>query len=228
MDGFITALTTFTSNNLLTIVTVVLAYLGGYSAAKINRKNKIADIVMHCMERYDVISAAKVGITNEDEAYKYYRRYFGLKSDQFDYWLAGLVDAENISSWFYSTMRYFEQHRVVKFQGPNGAGEVSIVEGWRACAGGHETQNVSFVHLIEELQRIAALEVSAEEKHDELLGVLAALEDLQKHFRAFTDVNFIFRSIRSKDMAAFRRMYKRHYRRAVQRAAIQEQVSGRV
>ena len=35
----------------------------------------------------------------EDEEAAYFKRYWALKSDQFDYWLAGYVDHETIVSW---------------------------------------------------------------------------------------------------------------------------------
>lgn len=216
MDDFITVLSTFISGNTLTLTTIVLAYMGGYSAAQINRKNKIADVVMHCMERYDAVAATKAHITNEQEAFFYFRRYFGLKSDQFDYWLSGLVDAENISSWFFSTLRYFEQDRTVKYQKNDEEHRISFVDGWKASVGGHEAQNVAFVRLMEEMQRIALLAISSEEKHDLLLQELVNIEDTHRHYIRFTDVNFIFNSIRSGSMAEFQRMYRKHYRRTVQ------------
>src|SRR4051812_1290160 len=98
-----------------------LALYGAYYAGRINRKNKIADVVVHCMSRYDQIAQQKADIEAkytgkcgerleaEKQWFLYHRRYWGLKSDQFDYWLSGLIDCETISSWFNSVLKIFEK-----------------------------------------------------------------------------------------------------------------------
>lgn len=86
----------------------------------VNVRNKRMDVIMHCNLRYDALYEVRRIIetnykerptrgTTEREKFDhdvkvYVRRYWGLKSDQLDYWLAGYVDPETISSWLMSTV----------------------------------------------------------------------------------------------------------------------------
>lgn len=213
MSEFPAALGAYLVDNLLGIVTLVLAYLAGHAAAKINRKNKIADVVMHCINRYDTIARDRVLIENKYQAYGYYRRYFGLKSDQFDYWLSGLVDAENISSWFYSLLNSFEQEKRVRYVEDGEEKWMNFYEGWEKSKSAHDAPNAAFVRVIERIQELSRETGDRKSKYYKLISLLRSTEKAERDFIAFADINFIFRRIRGGDMAAFQKMEVRHHTR---------------
>lgn len=198
---------------LLPVGALVIALVVGYSAAKINRKNKMVDVAMHCITRYDIIAHDRVLITNREQALGYYRRFFGLKSDQFDYWLSGLIDAENMASWTYATLNGFEQDKKVCYL-VNGKEEcVSLAEGFADSLGVHDAPNATFVRFMEKIQSLAKKDLSPKEKYYELIRLLEHTENVEQDFIKFADVNFAFMRLRGGDMKAFRKMEGRHHRR---------------
>ena len=199
--------------NGISIITLILAYFGGYAAAKINRKNKIADVVMHCINRYDAISRDRGMITTEDQAYGYFRRYFGLKSDQFDYWLSGLVDAENISSWFYSILNSFEQEKHVQYIENGVMRNITFEEGWHISKSSHDAPNAAFVRVVERIRELAKTNIDRKEKYYYLIELLRATEAAEQDFILFADISFMLRRLRGGDMYAFQRMEVRHHKR---------------
>jgi hypothetical protein len=101
------------------LLTGAIAWIALRTNAAVNIRNKRVDVIMHCNMRYDDLYKLRMEIedlrrsrdvkTADYEAFRtdriksYFRRYWGLKSDQLDYWLAGYVDPETLSSWFMST-----------------------------------------------------------------------------------------------------------------------------
>lgn len=102
-----------------------IAWYSLHTGAAVNLRNKRIDVISGCNTRYDALSVTRTGIAKEiakhdsdigsekdaelpksieQEIELYYRRYWGLKSDQLDYWLAGYVDPETLISWFMSTI----------------------------------------------------------------------------------------------------------------------------
>jgi hypothetical protein len=193
----------------LPVVTVLLAFLGGHAAAKINRKNKIADVVMHCMVRYDAIAHDKATIDSREKALYYFRRYFGLKSDQFDYWLSGLIDAENILSWFYSILSAFETGKSVTYTIGNKQERITFEQGWNEVRESHVAQDTTFVRTIERIRQIALQDGEAKNKYYLLVDLFEEVERYEKDFIRFTEVNFIFTRIRGGNIASFRKMERR-------------------
>lgn len=212
MDLFSDVSWALSYTNIFTAITLVLAYLASYSAARINRKNKIADVVMHCIDRYDAIARDKMSIRTKDEAAGYMRRFFGLKSDQFDYWLSGMVDAENISSWTYSVLNSFEARKSVWYWEGEVEKHMTLEEGWEAARKSHLAANVAFVGLMDTTLRIAKEEKPKREKYLALISELVDIEKRERDFIRFADVRFIMRRIRSDDMRAFQRMEQRRQR----------------
>jgi len=195
-----------TLTTLLPFITLILAVLSGHAAAKINRKNKIADVVMHCMARYDAIAQDKAKVKTREEVLYYFRRYYGLKSDQFDYWLSGLVDAENILSWFYSIVRAFETNKAVAYLSGASQERITFLEGWELVRDAHLAQDTTFVSTIERLREIAATDADPKQKFDQLLDLFIAIEQEEQFFIRFTEVSFIFMRIRGGDMKSFKKM----------------------
>ncbi len=121
----------------------------------VNIRNKRADTILHCNNRYDELYKFKLEVKeseDEDRVHAYYARYWGLKSDEFDYWLAGLVDIETFTNWLFVT--------VMKFDGgtkPIGikTAQMSFDDGWLKV--GYEDNkgtNVWFVDIIKAIRQI--------------------------------------------------------------------------
>ncbi len=200
-------------HSLLPVGTLAIALMVGYSAAKINRKNKMVDVAMHCITRYDVISHDRTQVSSREQALSYYRRYFGLKSDQFDYWLSGLIDAENMASWSYATLMGFEQERHLCYE-VNGTEEcMTFSQGWEASINVHDAPNATFVRVMEEIRTIARKELESKAKYYELITLLERTEEVEQDFIRFADVGFFFLRIRGGNMRAFRNMEERHHKR---------------
>jgi hypothetical protein len=195
-----------TLTSILPFITLILAILSGYAAAKINRKNKIADVVMHCMARYDAIAQDKAKIKTREEVLYYFRRYYGLKSDQFDYWLSGLIDAENILSWFYSIIRAFETNKTVSYLSGTTQEKITFSEGWELVRDAHLAQDTTFVNTIEKLREIAKTPLGPKEKFDQLLDLFITIEEEERFFIRFTEVSFLFMRIRGGNMRSFKKM----------------------
>ncbi|MFT3995858.1 MAG: hypothetical protein QM667_00500 [Asticcacaulis sp.] len=79
------------------------------------KQSKIADVVMHCSLRYEDLAvtyselirqgfdtpASKLALDH------YYRRFWGLKNDQFDYWITGMLDHDTFYDWSYNLATKF-------------------------------------------------------------------------------------------------------------------------
>jgi hypothetical protein len=142
-----------------------------------SRWEKIADTIMHCNLRYDELYRVRVQLVSikpsynnidtssvqtidanatdykdndsdiPDEVNLYYSRYWGLKSDQFDHWLAGLVDIETFSSWFWQTAASFHKDKEIR--------GISFLKGWeRVGKPGNEKMNPWFTEFIDILKSL--------------------------------------------------------------------------
>lgn len=111
------------ANVAIGIATGLIAVLGFLVAARINLKNKTVDCVMHCNLRYESLYSDKSRLAGaylnsrddpakresvEEQVRHYYNRFWGLKSDQFDYWLSGFIDPETMCGYFFSVVRSFQ------------------------------------------------------------------------------------------------------------------------
>ena len=90
-------------------LTALVAWMALRTNAAVNIRNKRIDVILHCNARYDELYKLRNEIDKEDNIKKkqylldsYFRRYWGLQSDQIDYWLAGYVDPETMASWIAS------------------------------------------------------------------------------------------------------------------------------
>jgi len=75
------------------------------------RRNKSIDIIVKCSERYVALEER-----NTDEAYDpekdvYFRKYWALENDQFDYWLSGFIDPETMASWAFTCSRHLREDK---------------------------------------------------------------------------------------------------------------------
>lgn len=108
-------------------ITGSIALIALRTNAAVNLRNKRVDVIIHCNTRYDELYKFKVLLIQRALALKsisskksldvassrielkedirlYFRRFWGMKSDQIDYWLSGYIDPETLISWFMSTI----------------------------------------------------------------------------------------------------------------------------
>lgn len=88
------------------LLTALVAWIALRTNAAVNVRNKRIDVIVHCNARYDDLYKLRNEIDREKKTdtrnhliQSYFRRYWGLQSDQIDYWLAGYVDPETMASW---------------------------------------------------------------------------------------------------------------------------------
>lgn len=157
-------------NEILTIAIALFALLISFrslhTSAAVNLRNKRADIISGCNSRYDSLAITKAVIAEklskileehpihseqrvkdlkpiQREIELYHRRYWGLKSDQIDYWLAGYVDPETLISWFMSTID------TVHEKGTSWTTHGEPSGGWDSVKLFHQTTNKRLYQIIE-------------------------------------------------------------------------------
>lgn len=119
--------------------------------------NKRADVIMHCAERYDELYRDRQSLKREgnDEfgSLMYYNRYWGLKSDQIDYYIAGWIDPDTLRSWLYSTYLAMRSEVRSKAEGRLG---LSMIDSWSHAKAYHIAANPYFAEITEVLFEAAA------------------------------------------------------------------------
>lgn len=143
------------------------------------------DTIIHCNTRYSDLYRLKISASNESpspgerERQKdhevYFRQYWGLKSDQFDYWLAGFVDHDTFFSWFYSLALHFARGDDDRVSG------TSFVESWTHTVEIETEINPIFCQFIDHL-RVECQSQSNTENLDTILKAL--MLDIDKHLWA--------------------------------------------
>lgn len=138
----------------LWLMTVIVGALTILSNTRVNRINKRADVILHCNNRHDEICKYKIHISKrppQADIAQYFSRYWALKNDQFDYWLAGWVDIETFCSWFYSTLISFRQE--------NFLGNRSFVWGWMHIGRvDNRSVNPWFLEFVDRLMKLSEME----------------------------------------------------------------------
>jgi len=152
----------------------------------VNQRSKRADVIMNCNKRYDEIYEYKIKVLENKRGRKkrkkrklvrkqvnaYFRRYYGLKSDQIDYWLSGHVDPETILSWFWSTT---EALRTGIKTGTTIHG-TSYVAGWDQVRASHEYINPRLCELIDNIINDYSKEEDPERRYAKLFCELELIE----------------------------------------------------
>ena len=159
--GFLLELVGKYKSETVALTTVVATALAGSRAIRNNTnvslRSKRADAIMHCNiryhELYELRMRTKTAIDTNDTIKAYYGRFWGLKSDQFDYWLADLIDIETFCNWSYQTTKSFS----ASFRDSTYAVEGSFDWGWREIGTlDHVVTNEWFYELTEALREIGA------------------------------------------------------------------------
>lgn len=113
------------------IFTGIIALISLRINAAVNIRNKRMDTILKCSDRYNALYEMKKEIEKNlkfieceidessnqkiyfldpqrHELKSYFRIFWGLKSDQLDYWLAGYIDPETLASWVVTTVENLE------------------------------------------------------------------------------------------------------------------------
>ncbi|MFN3856583.1 MAG: hypothetical protein ACK4RV_02460 [Caulobacter sp.] len=152
-------------------------------AYRVNIRNKRFDVILSCNARYDTLYQDRLKIrsnAHEDsaEVAQYFRRYWGLKSDQLDYWLAGGVDPQTFANWFHSTL--------VAFRGDSRVGLLSYRASWHEERGNQEAVNASFVDFVDAISAIGRDEMrDSQQQYAALLFQMHRVETKEKVFNRY-------------------------------------------
>lgn len=151
-------------------------------AYRVNVRNKRFDVILSCNTRYDVLYQDRVSINDEAgpqslQVKQYFRRYWGLKSDQLEYWLAGGVDPQTFANWFHSTIRSFSNISRV--------GGLSYIESWQVEKLDLDIANSSFVDFVDHLLRISQSGMSPDTKYASLLVAMDSIERRERRFNTY-------------------------------------------
>jgi hypothetical protein len=199
------SLATFASlaSPFILVASVLIAARAIRQNIDINRRNKRADVIAHCNNRYAELFKLKIDIYRDignldgdlstrrcidrlsipdwlaRKIEAYYAQYWGLKSDQFDYWLSGWIDVETFFSWFYSALRRFHENECL--------GHMNFKAGWQEVGKkDNKIVNDSFLSLIVDLISIEQTAPEGEFGVDirtQLFTVLKSLEEYSREWR---------------------------------------------
>lgn len=145
-----------------TVAAAIIALFGLLIAAAATRvnaamsqRNQQSNVVLHCSLRYDSLYELRSAlgepakpvldqnVHNADpKIQNYFNRYFGLESDQIDFWIAGYVDPETIYSWLISLSENLYDH---------GVGGYRYESGWNFVADRHRVVNRALYNIITQI-----------------------------------------------------------------------------
>lgn|GEM_PF-2572159 len=153
---------------------------------QINRRNKRADTILHCNVRYDELYKLRISIRDmtgdarDTAIHAYYARFWGLKSDQFDYWLAGLIDIHTFFDWASSTLRSFKDNKPLV----DSAREKDFMWGWHSIGWtDNEITNPWFSQLIFTLIKLSKSDGVNVAINDQLLELLNIVDVKSRAYR---------------------------------------------
>jgi hypothetical protein len=174
------------------------AFFAGWQIRANNRLNtllKNMDVAMHCSLRYEELKKFKIDIeiTRSREPnstvpmqmlQSYYSRYWGLKNDQFDFWLNGVLDHDTFFDWSCSTALAFanESHPIDGRRGESSTLR-PLRDSWEAWKrDDHGLANPMFVDFTEAILSGA---VACELRDHMIREVLDAITSLEGTDRSF-------------------------------------------
>lgn len=136
--------------------------------------NRLIQTVIHCNHRYsdleNDIQSLKLEELSDPEIYrKFMIRYWSLKSDQFDYWLAGFIDPDAFVTWFSSTAKHFAT-------GNGLFGEMNFRDGWGYGREYHKGINPWFVRFIDVIEKTYPEGERIDPKFQKLKAIIDVME----------------------------------------------------
>jgi hypothetical protein len=169
------------------IITGSIALIALRTNAAVNIRNKRVDVIMNCNARYEElykfkIVTAQAAISNtgaksknnsriNEDITSYFRRFWGMKSDQLDYWLAGYIDPETILSWFMSTIDAIHEP-VDAWKSFN----ASQNGGWDAVKEFHKVTNPRLFQVIEMISQPSFSAMDPDTRYAELFDLFQSIE----------------------------------------------------
>lgn len=170
------------------------------TSAAVNHRNQQSNVILHCSLRYDQLYELKLEIGESDKLSEdqdvsksplsvktYFNRYFGLESDQIDFWLAGFIDPDSISTWLSSLADSLHRRDV---------GGYTFKSGWNYVVDHHKVMNPTLYEIVDGLinfqskledyskperekfiaAKISSLLKEAERKQSKIIWRLSALD----------------------------------------------------
>lgn len=203
VPSWVTMLSDVGFGTYLTVLAVVISFYAIYMQVRethrINKFNQSVVATMHCNSRYDEIvqdqplnmAPAKAKDEDLQAAKKHWRRYWGLKADQFDLYLTGLVDRDTMAGWQLSIINHFLRHLEPGAAAPGG---VNAVAGWEQQGRSQNEANLWFSQLIEvwlakarELHALTPAERARQKPQDLLLYVVEQLACIEPVVKAWNN-----------------------------------------
>lgn len=182
-------------------VTGWIAWTAFRTNAAVNLRNKRIDVIMGCNSRYDELSRTKAHVTNEaialsslidgpekEEKHReieaavnlYYKRFWGLQSDQIDYWLAGYVDPETLISWFMSTIDTVHTPDEAWTAYPS-----AKKAGWKEVRLFHQVTNFRLFQIAEEITKYKYKKMGQSARY---ASILIKFEQIENEERIIIDI----------------------------------------
>ena len=160
-----------------TCVSAIAAVFALLIHSAVGNRATRAHVIAHCNSRYDDLVVYRTLIpsdaTSDDpRIISYFRRYWGLKSDQIDYWLAGSLDPETLSSWLMSTVDALQS----KERHQTHVGDKSYKDSWKDIKVWHEAVNPTFAEIMKNLAAV----ISDQGEKQRYADVFIILRDAEK------------------------------------------------
>jgi hypothetical protein len=138
--------------------------------------NRTMQTLLHCNLRYHDLEKERLSFadnTDHATAEQYATRYWSLKSDQFDYWLAGFVDPDSFMTWFSSVAKHFSNPE--SFITGNCYRDLWINNGREY----HRFLNPWFVALIDSIERTYSAGFPTDKNYSELEKIISCIEGIE-------------------------------------------------
>lgn len=161
------------------------------SSQKSDKMHAMMDVIIHCNARYADLYKMKSDIhiirhnknvENGEKESKiailkntYFRQYWGLKSDQIDYWIAGYVDPNTLTSWFLSTADKMDKKNLTEDFSCS-----EYVSKWEQISQEHEAVNPLFCSVIDYIKADISEIPDPNDRFNKLFTFFRVIEETEK------------------------------------------------
>jgi hypothetical protein len=180
---------------LATSIGLIFTYIAIVKNSGSNRRNQRTNVIIHCSQRYDDLYKDRATLEAQIKTQKkgaldsplgvestdlelpygvrsYFSRYYGLKSDQIDFWLAGYVDPETLASWLMSLVQNLYHDSI--------GGEYSFERGWSHVAKSHELINPTLHGFVEKFRRDKAIVLASPNKNAMYIKIISNIFEVER------------------------------------------------
>ena len=136
---------------LLTSIILFISCIIAFSVFKLQQKLKQVDIMLHCQGRFnDLMYKDYLKISEEDDIYQFYDRYWLLQLNQFHFWEKGLIEDEIFKRWIQIRKNDFANNKKdLKFSKINPNKDFFYTNGFDyAKKSLHNKQFVNFIDIL--------------------------------------------------------------------------------